>query len=624
MKITKTALIQSYSQSMGIEAAKDLVTKKIKSASLAEKELYTKEETSRIFGELVKEGGLINTVAQNLVAQFERKRSKEQTLLLDNVENQIWYLTDKETYGTVNKAHADFLGLKKEYLEGRDLCDTLSAKEADVCVANNREVFENKKQSHREEWIKNGRGKTCLLSITRTPKIDDNGNVEYVICAAEDITERKKAEEKIKEADMIINKSPAVAFTWKNEEGWPVEYVSENVKKLFGYSTEDFLSRKIIYADCIYPDDLERVEQEVEDFSEERESEEFVHEAYRILTKDNDVKVVKDWTLIVRDFEGNITHYKGIIEDITERKQAEESLRESELRYRSLTDDVLDTSSVGIFILDSNFQVVWVNHALERYFGLRREEVIGKDKRQLILERIKDIFEDPVYFAEKVFATYDDNTYIEHFECHIVPDSEREERWLEHWSQPILSGLYAGGRVEHYSDITERKQVDEALRKSDALLIETGRMAKMGGWEVDAKTLEVIWTEEIYRIHEVPLDQKPPLQEAINFYHPDDRPKLETAIQKALEHGEPYDLEIRFITAKGKHLWTHTICKPIIVDGNTVKLTGTFQDITERKQAEEELQKRMNELETFYRATLGREERVIELKREVNELSEVE
>jgi PAS domain S-box-containing protein len=146
-------------------------------------------------------------------------------------------------------------------------------------------------------------------------------------------------------------------------------------------------------------------------------------------------------------------------------KQTEDALRESELRYRSLIDDVLDTSSVGIFILDSDFQVVWVNQALERYFGLRRKEVVGKDKRQLIRERIKDIFEDPVYFTEKVFATYDDNTYIERFECHIVPGSEREERWLEHWSQPILSGLYAGGRVEHYSDITEYKKAEKELQE---------------------------------------------------------------------------------------------------------------------------------------------------------------
>ena len=327
MNIKKNALIQSYAQSMGLEAAKELVTKKIKNAALNEKELYTEEETAKIFSELMKEGGLISIVAQNIIVQLERKRSEEQALLLDNIENHIWYLTDKETYGIVNKAHAEFIGLEKEQLEGRDLHDIISVEKADICIANNREVFEKKTQLHTEEWIKNGRGKTCLLSITRTPKLDDKGDVEYVICAAEDITERKRAEDKIKEAYIIINKSPAVAFTWKNEEGWPVEYISENGKKLFGYSTEDFQSGKISYAECVYPDDLERVEQEVADFSEEEENEEFVHEPYRILTKDNNVKFVKDWSFIVRDPEGKITHYKGIIEDITERVHAEAELK---------------------------------------------------------------------------------------------------------------------------------------------------------------------------------------------------------------------------------------------------------------------------------------------------------
>ena len=152
--------------------------------------------------------------------------------------------------------------------------------------------------------------------------------------------------------------------------------------------------------------------------------------------------------------------------EVTEHKQTEEALRESEGKYRSLTNDVLDSSAVGIFILDSDFRIVWVNQSLERYFDLRRSEIIGKDKRQLIRERIKDIFEAPESFAEKVLATYDNNTYIENFECHMLPDGEREERWLEHWSQPILSGLYAGGRIEHYYDITERKRAKDEIRRN--------------------------------------------------------------------------------------------------------------------------------------------------------------
>ncbi len=72
----------------------------------------------------------------------------------------------------------------------------------------------------------------------------------------------------------------------------------------------------------------------------------------------------------------------------------------NDTRYRSLTEDVLDTSRVGIFVLDADFKVEWINQALERYFGLQREKVLGKDKRKLILEGIKDIFEDPEMFVK--------------------------------------------------------------------------------------------------------------------------------------------------------------------------------------------------------------------------------
>ncbi|MFQ5956524.1 MAG: HD domain-containing phosphohydrolase, partial [Candidatus Brocadiales bacterium] len=143
-----------------------------------------------------------------------------------------------------------------------------------------------------------------------------------------------------------------------------------------------------------------------------------------------------------------------------------EELRVSEGRYRTITDDVLDSSKVGVFILDKKFHVVWINKALESYFGLERDNVIGKDKRQLIRDKIHHIFEEGEKFKEVVFKTYEDNTYVENFSCHVLPGDRREERWLNHWSQPITSGLYAGGRVEHYTDVTVTKQAEEGLKQS--------------------------------------------------------------------------------------------------------------------------------------------------------------
>ncbi|MCK5630804.1 MAG: PAS domain S-box protein, partial [Nanoarchaeota archaeon] len=184
MKIKKSDLITFYIKSIGLGAAKELIAKKINAAALEDKKSYTEKEIVKICAKLLKEGGLIRVVTQDFLVQMERLKSEEKTLLLDNVENHMWNLTDKNTYGIVNKAHAKFLGLKKEELEGKDLHDIISVKEASVCIANNKEVFKKKKQSRTEEWVKNRKGETRLLSITRTPKLDNKGYVEYVTCAA--------------------------------------------------------------------------------------------------------------------------------------------------------------------------------------------------------------------------------------------------------------------------------------------------------------------------------------------------------------------------------------------------------------------------------------------------------
>lgn len=154
-----------------------------------------------------------------------------------------------------------------------------------------------------------------------------------------------------------------------------------------------------------------------------------------------------------------------------ERHRIEEALRRREEEYRSLIDDVFDDSSVGVFILDRNFQVVWINEATEEYFGIQRQQIIGSDKRELILGFIRHIFEDSDTFAESVLAAYENNVYTESFICHVLPDpvNGRQERWLEHRSQPVRAGLYAGGRIEQYMDITEHVRTQKAEQEQRVL-----------------------------------------------------------------------------------------------------------------------------------------------------------
>lgn len=127
-----------------------------------------------------------------------KHKTDEQSLLLDNIETQIWYLTDNATYGAVNNAHANFMGLDKESMEYKSLYSIFPKENVESYIDSNTEVFVNKTQMRSVEYYMNGNRELRLLSIIKTPKMDENGNIEYVICAAEDITEQKIAEEKLR------------------------------------------------------------------------------------------------------------------------------------------------------------------------------------------------------------------------------------------------------------------------------------------------------------------------------------------------------------------------------------------------------------------------------------------
>jgi diguanylate cyclase (GGDEF)-like protein/PAS domain S-box-containing protein len=136
------------------------------------------------------------------------------------------------------------------------------------------------------------------------------------------------------------------------------------------------------------------------------------------------------------------------------------------------------------------------------------------------------------------------------------------------------------------NELFQRKKAERDLKKNLQILRDTGAMAKIGGWEFDVATQDQEWTEEVYRIHEVDMNYKPTARKGIDFYAPTSRPIIELAVQRAIEYQESFDLELEIITAKGNRRWVHAVGK---ADQEHGKIIGTFQDITERKRAEEQI-----------------------------------
>ncbi len=165
----------------------------------------------------------------------------------------------------------------------------------------------------------------------------------------------------------------------------------------------------------------------------------------------------------------------------------------------------------------------------------------------------------------------------------------------------VLIVAIIGWTARRTGDAIERAR--EALEKNRSLLAETEGMGNVGGWELDIDTGEQMWTEAVYHIHEVDLSHKPTLSQGVGFYMPASRPIMERAVERAIGHGEPFDVELEIVTAKGNLRWVHAIGK---ADLERRRVIGFFQDITGRKRVEaalRESEERFKKL--FVEAPLG-------------------
>ncbi|MDN7025781.1 PAS domain S-box protein [Methanoculleus sp. FWC-SCC1] len=581
--------------------------------------------------------------------------------LIDNLPLEFWALDRSLRYTLQNaasRAHfGDVVGRRIDDLGLRPEVAALWA-EQDAKVLQGEVI--------RGEYERMLEGERRVYKNFIAPVIVDDATVG-IAGVALDVTdcaraeeERESALENLQELETIINRSPAVVFLWRAEEGWPAEYVSENVSQL-GYAPADFTSGRIPYARIIHPDDRERVAAEVSRHSREGRDE-FAQE-YRILTASGDVLWIDDRTWIRRGPDGAITHYQGIVLDITERKTAEEALQKarSELERRVIerTAELAKINRMLSILSECNQAVVRATEEPALLQEICRIIVdvggyplawIGfaeEDAARTVRPAASAGFEDG--YLETVTITWADTgrgrgptgTAIRSGRPAIASDVStdpafapwRDEAVRRGYASSIALPLHGDERV--FGALNINAAVPDAFHTGEVHLLEelAGDLAfgirSLREKAERKKTEEALReSEERYRflVEFLPdavavhrdgtvvyvnpagirlLGGKSPEdflgRPAYQFVHPEFLNLVDEQIRRMQQEGTETPLfEQKLRTLNGRSLDVEIAASPILYQG-LPSILVVFRDVTERKQAEETLRRHTRELARLHR-----------------------
>ena len=482
-------------------------------------------------------------------------------------------------YKYVNDYFCEFYGLERSEIIGKSSLSGVVPEDIEKCLRVGEQCFTNPGMPHPvllRKYSARAGVKTTQWEFTGIA--DENGVITEIFCTGYDITQQLKVQGDL---SVLVSNMQDVLFTISPEGVF--RYISPSWTSMYGHTIDETVGRP--FSQFIHPDDFH-----------------VCFEALRI-TAETGVPVPggvehrirhKDGSWSWSNTSANIDPVsKDIIltsHDITELRNSRERLKELAIVASNTTDYIVITDNQGL--------ITWVNKAYETHTGYDRKEVKGKNP--LLLLRGPETDPDTL-----------DRIWLHCREKQVV----REEvlcytkagigYWVDLKITPVLDDF---GNCTHFiaveRDITARKEADQELKRIKDIQEQTNSVARVGGWELYARTGELYWSSTTKEIHEVPQDYVPDTESAINFYKEGhSREAIARAVKEGLAHGTPWDSEYQVITAKGKELWVRSIGNAEMVDGVCVRIYGAFQDITHRKQAEMDIKNSEAKFRSLYDST---------------------
>jgi len=471
----------------------------------------------------------------------------------------------------LSRNYEKMIGKPLEELLGKSMDELFPSELAKSMVADDIRILKEGKDVVIEEEFNGRNYRTIKFPIAI------EGKPRYLAGYTLDITESKRAEEELRRINERLALSARAAhlgvWDWnipKNELVW-----DDRMYELYGVKREDFSGAYETWLKGVHPDDRafsDELSKQAQRGEREYDTE------FRVIWPDGSIHYLKAYGQIVRDAAGRPLRMTGVNFDITESKLAEESIRKSEEKYRTIFEESFD----GLFVTSPDGKILDMNKKGVSMFGYDTKEEVLK------LDLTRDIYASPPDRARILSMVNAQGTA----EYEILVKKKNGAPMLAHCALTAVKD--SGDTITSYRgiirDITESKRTEEALCKSSEDLKEAQRLARIGSWEWDATTDIITWSEEYYSIYGLDPSQRPPgYEEHLKAYTAESAARLDAAVKKNMRTGEPYELDLE-LAGKGETRRWITARSETLRDaqGKVTGLRGTAQDITERKRIEEE------------------------------------
>lgn len=243
---------------------------------------------------------------------------------------------------------------------------------------------------------------------------------------------------------------------------------------------------------------------------------------------------------------------------------------------------VLDAMPSMVGSWDAELHNRFANKAYATYFGHTSEEIASMTLPELLGP---ELFSRNQPYVQRALAGEE-----QQFERELpLADGRGVRHTLAHYLPQRHNGKVTGFYVLVH-DITAVKQAQQRLSESEAMLARTETMARLGGWELDVPSQALRWSDGTCLVHALPPGHVPTLDEAIGYYPPGERERIQEAVARSMATGEPWDLELQLVRADGQRIWVRARGAADLQDGQPVRLSGSIQDITEQVQARQQVE----------------------------------